>query len=66
MRMGVAVRSTEVAQATLNALGRKRTVVPGFLSKILTYSLLPLPRWARVQIMGSIMAGMTRHLRENR
>ena len=65
MRMGVTLRPAAVAQATLNALGRRRTVVPGFLSKILTYSLLPLPRWSRVQIMGLIMGGMTRHLRES-
>ena len=49
-----------VAQATISALGRRGTVVPGALSKLLTYSLAALPRWARSRVMGSIMGGMTR------
>jgi hypothetical protein len=64
MRMGMALRPAEVAQATLNALGRKTTAVPGLLSKVLTWSLLPLPRSARVRIMGAVMRGMTKHLDE--
>jgi len=61
MQMSAAAQPADVAQATLNALGRKMTVVPGLLSKALTYSLLPLPRWGRVRIMRRVMAGMTKH-----
>jgi uncharacterized protein len=61
MKMGKVLSTAEVAQGTLQALGRKSTVLPGFLSKLLTYSLVPLPRWARVRIMGSVMKSMTKH-----
>lgn len=40
------------------ALGCQATVLPGVLSKLLTYSLVPLPRWARVRIMGMVMQSM--------
>jgi uncharacterized protein len=61
MKMGKVLSAAEVAEGTLNALGRKSMVLPGFLSKLLTYSLVPLPRWMRVRIMGSVMKGMTKH-----
>jgi uncharacterized protein len=61
MRMGAALKPADVAQATLDALGCKTTVVPGLLSKILTYSLIPLPRSSRVRMMGWVMRGMTKH-----
>lgn len=61
MRMGKALSPADIAQPTLDALGRKSTVLPGFLSKLLTYSLVALPRWARVRIMGQVMGGMTKH-----
>ncbi len=60
MKMGQALSPREVAKATLAALGRKSMVLPGFLSKLLTYSLVPLPRWARVRIMGRVMKSMTK------
>jgi short-subunit dehydrogenase len=63
MQMGMALRPEDVAQATLNALGRQPTVLPGLLSKLLVYALVPLPRWVRVRIMGEVMAGMTKHQR---
>jgi short-subunit dehydrogenase len=59
MKMGKALSAREVAQSTLNALGHKSVVLPGLLSKVLTYSLVPLPRWVRVRIMGSVMKNMT-------
>ena len=65
MRMGMALKPADVAQPTLDALGRKSTVLPGMLSKLLTYSLVPLPRWARVRIMGRVMGGMTKHRQED-
>jgi len=63
MRMGAAEKPETVARATLNALGKKMTVTPGALSKLLTWSLMTAPRGLRVRIMGNIMGGMTKHLR---
>jgi short-subunit dehydrogenase len=61
MQMGAALRPDDVARATLAALGRRGTVAPGALSKLLTYSLAPLPRWGRSRILAHVMRGMTRH-----
>ena len=70
VRSGFAARSqltmaraedpTVVARASLDALGRAGTVRPGFLAKLLGYSLALAPRWGRVKIMGQVMAGMAR------
>jgi uncharacterized protein len=60
MTMGRALAPADVAAATLAALGRRSVVAPGALSKVLTSSLAPLPRRARVAIMGRVMGGMTR------
>lgn len=61
MRMSAAASPADVAKISLAALGRKTTVVPGSLSKLLTYSLAMLPRAARTFVMGHVMRGMTRH-----
>ena len=61
MRMGAALSAAEVAQSTLNALGRTPTVLPGLLSKLLTYGPGMLPRMLRVRVMGQVMHGMTKH-----
>ena len=61
MRMGAAMLPVAVAKESIEALGRKGTVVPGALSKLLTYSLLPLPRILRTQILARVMRGMTEH-----
>ncbi len=61
MRMGKADQPETVAKASLDALGKQAVVVPGALGKLLTYSLLPLPRAARVSILARVMAGMTAH-----
>lgn len=37
------------------------TVRPGFLSKLLEWSLATLPRWGRTRVLAKVMAGMTRH-----
>ena len=58
LKMGAALDPTKIAPDILGALGRKTTVLPGFLSKLLVYSMLPLPRWARIAIMGKVMRGM--------
>ena len=60
MRMGFALKPEDVAQGTLNALGRKMTVRPGWLSKFLE-AALKLPRVLRVRIMKLVMGGMTKH-----
>ncbi len=65
MLMGTADQPATVAKASLNALGRQATVVPGAFGKLLTYSLLPLPRSARVNILARVMGGMTAHQRES-
>jgi uncharacterized protein len=61
MRLGSAAAPEVVARQTLAALGRRTTVRPGFMSKFLEASLLPLPRRARSRIMGLVMGNMTRH-----
>lgn len=63
MKMGAALSPGDVAQPILDALGRTSTVLPGFLSKLLIYSLAPLPRPIRIRIMGQVMHGMTKHQR---
>lgn len=49
-----------VARASLSALGRRTTVRPGFLSKVLDWSLSTLPRALRTRVMGRVMTGMQR------
>ena len=63
LKMGAALKADEVAVSILHALGRKTTVLPGFLSKLLVYSLRTLPRWGKVKVMGIVMGGMTQHQR---
>lgn len=66
MKMGKTIAPDLVARSTLQALiHRQATVLPGWLSKLLAYSLVPLPRWARVRIMGRVMRGMTKHQQLN-
>jgi uncharacterized protein len=61
MRMGNADTPATVAKASLQALGRQTTVIPGALGKFLSYSLLSLPRLLRVRILTTVMGSMTRH-----
>lgn len=63
MRMGQAMTPESVASPILKALGRKTTVLPGFLSKFLVGSLSLLPRWGKVRVMKLVMGGMTKHQR---
>jgi short-subunit dehydrogenase len=60
-QMGAALDASVVAEKTLAALGKKATVLPGFLSKLLVYSLVLLPRQLRVWIMGQVMYSMIKH-----
>lgn len=61
MVMGSTVAPAVVANETLAALGRRGTTRPGFLSKLLGWSLAVLPRQVRVRVMALIMGGMTGH-----
>lgn len=61
MEMGNALTPTVVASQTANALGRRTTVRPGWLSKLLEWSLSTLPRVFRSRVVGKVMLGMTKH-----
>ncbi len=60
MAMGKTDTPETVARAIVRSLGRTGTLVPGLVGKLLTYSLLPLPRWLRIRVMSAIMYGMWR------
>ncbi|PWK59149.1 SDR family NAD(P)-dependent oxidoreductase [Roseicyclus mahoneyensis] len=59
MQMGRSASPDTVARAALSALGRRGTVRPGGLAKLLGWSLAMLPRQGRVRVLGAIMKGMT-------
>ena len=61
MRMGMGLKPRDVAQVTLSALGRRTTVRPGWLSKLLELSFTGMPRWGRSRILAQVMGGMTKH-----
>jgi uncharacterized protein len=62
LAMGKAETPDVAAEQTLRALGRRATLRPGILAKLLGYALAVTPRWGRIRIMGAVMGGMTRHL----
>lgn len=61
MKMDMALTPAQVGAPILRALGKKTTVLPGFLTKLLVYSLRTVPRWGKVRIMGAVMSGMAHH-----
>ena len=61
MHMGNVDKPEAVARAALAALGKRATVRPGFLGKLLGYSMCLTPRPIRVMIMTRVMGNMTRH-----
>jgi short-subunit dehydrogenase len=63
MKMTVSLKTSQVAVPILKALGRKTTVLPGLLTKVLVYSLRMLPRWGKVKVMEKVMGEMTQHQR---
>lgn len=63
MRLGKALRPEDIAVPILHALGRRTTVLPGGLTKLLVYSLRTVPRWGKIRIMQAVMGGMTKHQR---
>jgi len=60
MHMAQAEDPQVVARVSLDALGRRGTVRPGRLAKLLGWSLAMAPRWVRSRIMGQVMTGMAR------
>lgn len=63
MNLSGAMKPAQIGVPILKALGRSKSVLPGFLSKILVNSLRIVPRWAKIKIMKLVMGGMTRHQR---
>ncbi len=63
MKMGKALKPSDLGVPILKALGRQTNVIPGLLSKILVYSLRTVPRWAKIRIMQKVMGGFTQHQR---
>lgn len=61
LRMAQAQDPEVVARVTMQALGRQTTVRPGWLSKLLGWSLATLPRAGRVRVITQVMKGMTAH-----
>ena len=61
MIMGGTDTPEMVARDGLRAIGRKGTVRPGRLGKLLELILSPLPRRARTMILKQSIAGMTKH-----
>jgi short-subunit dehydrogenase len=59
MKMSNALNPDDISIPILEALGKTHTVHPGWLTKVLTYSLRTVPRWAKVRIMEKVMKGMT-------
>jgi short-subunit dehydrogenase len=64
MKMSMSLKPEQVGVPILKALGRKTTVLPGLLTKLLVYSLRTVPRWGKVKIMEKVMGGMTEHQRK--
>ncbi|MBL0183452.1 MAG: SDR family oxidoreductase [Chitinophagaceae bacterium] len=64
MKMNMALNPSDVGVPILKALGRRTTVLPGLLTKVLVYSLRTVPRSAKVKIMQVVMGGMTKHQRQ--
>ena len=62
MQMGQAATPDVVAIESLDALGKKLLVHPGWLARLMVFALSTAPRFIRVKIMGTIMSGMTKQL----
>jgi uncharacterized protein len=61
MTMGRTMTPQAVATATLAALGKSSTVLPGGLTKLLRGSLMTLPRALQIRIIGHIMKGFSQN-----
>lgn len=58
MSMSMTLTPEVVAEQALAALKKRHTIRPGWLSKLLGWSLAMAPRWVAVRIIGHIMKGM--------
>lgn len=58
MTMGVAMDSEAVARGIYRSLGRRGTVFPGWLSKLLRGLMMGLPRWVAARIFAVALGGM--------
>lgn len=63
MQMPQTLTAEKVAMAIVKSIGRKRFVLPGALTKFLTFNLALVPRWAKVRIMQQVMLGFIKHRR---
>lgn len=61
MKMGKSLSPEDVGVPIINAIGRRTTILPGFLTKFLVYLLRTSPRSLKVRIMGKVMGGFTKH-----
>jgi uncharacterized protein len=59
MKASSSERADVVARQTIEALGRRRLVVPGNFAKFLHLSLSTAPRFLRVKIMNGVMKSMS-------
>jgi uncharacterized protein len=64
LKMNMSLQPSDIGVPILKALGRTSTVFPGFLTKVLVYSLRTVPRWGKIRIMKIVMGGMTSHQKE--
>lgn len=58
MAMGNAADPDDLVGPCLDALGRRTTVRPGGLAKLLGYGLMTLPRPLRTRVLHQVMRGM--------
>lgn len=61
MEMANALSPEDVVIPILKAIGKKATVFPGMLTKILVFGLRTVPRWGKTRIMKTVMASMIHH-----
>jgi uncharacterized protein len=59
MKMTTALSPEDVGVPILKALGKRSTIFPGGLTKILMTGLRTVPRWGKIRIMEKVMRGMT-------
>ncbi len=61
MKMNMSLKPEDVGVPIIEAIGRKTSILPGFLTKVLVYNLRMTPRWGKIRIMGKVMSGFTKH-----
>lgn len=61
MKMDMTLSPEAIGLPIIKAIGRKRTILPGLLTKFLVYNLRMTPRWVKVLIMAKVMGGFTKH-----